>query len=100
MSYYDGLTPAYTYRLCIEREDRVIIETAITVKAEPGEIAKAKKGLKRLLDAYSPTFPAPPAPAPDIPTPPEAEDHAEDQQLDNQAEAAAPPPERRPAYQG
>ncbi len=73
MSSYDSLASTYTFHLYIERDDREIIDATITAKDDPGEIAKAKKDLKRLLDAYSPTLKASPAPAPDIPPPQEPE---------------------------
>ena len=54
MSYYDGFAPAYTIRLQIEREDRMILDTAITVKQSGDEIARAKKHIRKLLDDYAP----------------------------------------------
>ena len=78
MSYYDGLTPTYTFRLQIERSDRTILDTAITTKASREEMIKAKKSVRRLLDEYAPLPPVltpapdlPPTPEPDLPTPPE-----------------------------
>lgn len=81
MSYYDGLTPTYTFRLQIERSDRMILDTAITARATADEIAKAKKSVRRLLDEYAPaiktTVALQPgtvlelAPEPDLPAPPE-----------------------------
>ena len=56
MSYYDGLIPTYTFRLQIERSDRMILDTAITARATADEIAKAKKSVRRLLDEYAPAI--------------------------------------------
>lgn len=88
MSYYDGFAPVYTFHLCIARDDGEIIRTAITAKADPSEIAKAKKDIRRLLDAYSPKFPAHPAPAPDIPLP--VAEPVEDTPAQDQAPKAKP----------
>jgi hypothetical protein len=77
MSYYDGLVPAYTFRLSIEREDRTIIASSITVKGSKDEIAKAKKTMNRLLNEYTPEFKTP-APAPLQPEP-EPEQPAQDE---------------------
>lgn len=78
MSYYDGLTPTYTFRLQIERSDRTVLDTAITTKASREEMIKAKKSVRRLLDEYAPLppvlTPAPdllPTPEPELPAPPE-----------------------------
>ena len=49
MSYYDGFTPTYTFSLCIERSDRVLVDTTVEVKATAEEIAKAKKTIQRLM---------------------------------------------------
>ena len=72
MSYYDGLTPTYTFRLQIERSDRTILDTAITTKASREEMIKAKKSVRRLLDEYAPLPPVL-TPAPDLPPTPEPE---------------------------
>lgn len=74
MSYFDGFTPTYTFRLQIERSDRTILDTAITAKASREELIKAKKNVRRLLDEYAPLPPVL-APAPDIPATPEPEAH-------------------------
>lgn len=87
MSFYDGFTPTYTFRLQIERSDRMILDTEITAKGTPDEIAKAKKNVQRLLTEYTPTAKAPepvPTPAPEANTPalpePEAQAPAAQQQ--------------------
>lgn len=98
MSFFDGLTPTYTFRLQIERSDRPILDTEIIAKGTPEEIAKAKKNVQRLLADYTPTFKAPepvptPAPEADAPALPEPEAQApaaEQQQQDKPAEATAP----------
>ena len=60
MSYYDGFTPTYTFSLCIERSDRVLVDTTVEVKATAEEIAKAKKTIQRLMNEYAPAAKAPP----------------------------------------
>lgn len=72
MSYYDGLTPTYTFRLQIERSDRTVLDTAITTKASREEMIKAKKSVRRLLDEYAPLPPVL-TPAPDLPPAPDPE---------------------------
>lgn len=90
MSFYDGFIPTYTFRLQIERSDRMILDTEIVAKGTPDEIAKAKKNVQRLLTEYTPTVKAPePVPTPALPVP-EAQAPAAQQQ-DKPAEAAAPP---------
>lgn len=99
MSYYDGFTPVYTFRLQIEREDRMILDTSITAKGSREEIIKVKKNIRKLLDEYAPLPPVL-LPAPDIPPLPEPEPVSEpenpeaspDQQHDD-------PPEEAPAPQ-
>ena len=95
MSFFDGLTPTYTFRLQIERSDRPILDTEITVKGTPDEIAKAKKSVQRLLNDHTPTPKAPepvPTPAPEADAPalpePEAQATATEQQQDTPAEDA------------
>lgn len=88
MSYFDGLTPIYTFRLQIERSDRTILDAAITAKAAPDELAKTKRSIQRLLNEYAPAavIPAPTQP-PEQPTallPPAAD------QPEQPAEAALP----------
>ena len=94
MSFFDGFTPTYTFRLQIERSDRMILDTAITAKGSREEIIKAKKNVRKLLDEYAPLPPVL-APAPDIPPLPEpeieAQDPAADQQQDEQPEEAPAP---------
>ena len=74
MSYYDGFTPTYTFSLCIERSDRVLVDTTVEVKATAEEIAKAKKTIQRLMNEYAPVAKAP-VPA-DDPVEPEMEGQA------------------------
>ena len=76
MSYYDGLKPAYTFRLRIERDDREILDTAITVKSDADEITKAKKSVRRLLDEYTPVIKATEPESTQDPPEPEAHEAA------------------------
>ena len=76
MSYYDGFTPTYTFSLCIERSDRVLVDTTVEVKATAEEIAKA------------------PAPA-DDPVEPEMESQAPTGSPEQKG-ATDPPPEKKP----
>lgn len=56
MSYYDELTTTYTFRLQIVRNDRTIIDVAITATAVPDGIAKAKENIQRMLNEYTPAI--------------------------------------------
>ena len=58
MSFFDGFTPAYTFRLQIEWNDRGILDTSITARGEADEIAKAKQNIQRMLDEYTPDIKA------------------------------------------
>lgn len=69
MSYYDGLCPSYTFRLSIEREDRQMLDVAITAKGKAAELNRAKKTIQRLLNENTPKIEPGPIPAPDIPAP-------------------------------
>lgn len=70
MSYYDGSTPTYTFSLCIERSDRILVDTTVEVKATTEEIAKAKKTIQCLMNEYVPVAKAPmPAQEPSEPSP-------------------------------
>lgn len=89
MSYFDGLMPTYTFRLQIERSDRTILDAAITAKAAPDELTKAKRSIQRLLNEYAPAavIPVPTQPPEQVAAqPPE---HAADQP-EQLAEAALP----------
>lgn len=66
MSYYDGLCPSYTFRLSIEREDRQMLDVAITAKGEAAELNRAKKTIQRLLNENTPKIEPGPIPAPEI----------------------------------
>lgn len=94
----------YTFRLQIERNDRIILDTAIAATANAGEIAKVKKTIQKLLNEYTPTTqpskpttaPEPVPPDPPAPTEPEGQEgpaQAQEtaQQPEGPAEAAAPP---------
>ncbi|MCI8414950.1 MAG: hypothetical protein HFF00_04900 [Ruminiclostridium sp.] len=59
MSYYDGIMPTYTVSFCIERSDRVLIDTTVEVQATAKEINKAKKTIQRLMNEYAPVAKAP-----------------------------------------
>lgn len=93
MSYYDGFTPTYTFSLCIERSDRVLVDTTVEVKATAEEIAKAKKTIQRLMNEYAPVAKAP-APA-DDPVEPEMESQAPTGSPEQEGETD-PPPEKKP----
>ena len=93
MSYYDGFTPTYTFSLCIERSDRVLVDTTVEVKATAEEIAKAKKTIQRLMNEYAPAAKAP-APA-DDPVEPEMESQAPTGSPEQEGETD-PPPEKKP----
>lgn len=95
MSYYDGFTPTYTFSLCIERSDRVLVDTTVEVKATAEEIAKAKKTIQRLMNEYAPVAKAP-APAAD-PAEPEMESQAPIDPTDPPEPEAAPttPPDKK-----
>lgn len=54
MSYYDGFTPVYTFRLSIDREDRELLDVIITAKGEAEDIGKAKRSIRRLLEEHTP----------------------------------------------
>ena len=96
MSYYDGFTPTYTFSLCIERSDRVLVDTTVEVKATAEEIAKAKKTIQRLMNEYAPVAKAPtPAPEP-AELDPENQAPIDPTDLPEPEPAAAPPPEKKP----
>ena len=83
MSYFDGFTPVCTFRLQIEREDRTVLDSAITVKATDGEISRAKKTIQELLSEYAPAAERP------EPTPPNQE---ESRSEESGPETKLPPP--------
>lgn len=95
MSLFDGLTPTYIFRIQVELEGKMVLDTSITTKDSREDLIKTKKTVRRLLDEYAPL---PPVlnPAPDIPPLPEpeidAQDPAADQQQDEQPEEAPAPP--------
>lgn len=92
MSLFDGLTPIYIFRIQIELEGKMVLDTSITTKDSREDLIKTKKTVRRLLDEYAPLPPVL-TPAPDIPpTPePEAQDPAADQRQDEQPEEAPAP---------
>ena len=53
MSYYDELSPIYTFSLCITEEGSTIVDTTVNVKATAEEITRAKQTIQRLLDTYA-----------------------------------------------
>lgn len=93
MSYYDGFTPTYTFSLCIERSDRVLVDTTVEVKATAEEISKVKKTIQRLMNEYAPVA-KDPAPA-DDPVEPEMESQALTGSPEQEGETD-PPPEKKP----
>ena len=92
MSLFNGLTPIYIFRIQIELEGKMVLDTSITTKDSREDLIKTKKTVRRLLDEYAPLPPVL-TPAPDIPpTPePEAQDPAADQRQDEQPEEAPAP---------
>ena len=92
MSLFDGLTPTYIFRIQVELEGKMVLDTSITTKDSREDLIKTKKTVRRLLDEYAPLPPVL-TPAPDIPpTPePEAQDPAADQRQDEQPEEAPAP---------
>ena len=58
MSYYDGLTPTYTFTLRIEQSDRVLVDTMVEIPATTEGIAKGKKTIQRLMNEYAPVIEA------------------------------------------
>lgn len=106
MSYFDGFTPTYTFQLRIERDDRIILDTAIAARADADGVAKAKKTIQRLLNEYTPVI-KPPVQAKDAepeqaaPVLPEPEDSGTpDQDPDDDPpvaeETAEPLPNEKP----
>lgn len=91
MSYYDGLTPTYTFTLRIEQSDRVLVDTMVEIPATTEGIAKGKKTIQRLMNEYAPLIEA-------LSTEPEPPKLA----LENQAPIAPTdlPPEPEPAPKG
>ncbi len=83
----------HTFSLCIERSDRVLVDTTVEVKATAEEIAKAKKTIQRLMNEYAPVAKAP-APA-DDPVEPEMESQAPTGSPEQKG-ATDPPPEKKP----
>lgn len=64
MSYYDGFAPVYTLHTCVMREDRTLLDVAITARgsADGAEIKHAKRSIKRLLDECVSGIELPPVP--------------------------------------
>ena len=78
MSLFDGLTPTYIFRIQVELEGKMVLDTSITTKDSREDLIKTKKTVRRLLDEYAPLppvlTPAPdllPTPEPELPAPPE-----------------------------
>ena len=92
MSLFDGLTPTYIFRIQVELEGKMVLDTSITTKDSREDLIKTKKTVRRLLDEYAPLPPVL-TPAPDIPPTPESEaqDPAADQRQDEQPEEAPAP---------
>ena len=92
MSLFNGLTPIYIFRIQIELEGKMVLDTSITTKDSREDLIKTKKTVRRLLDEYAPLPPVL-TPAPDIPPTPESEaqDPAADQRQDEQPEEAPAP---------
>lgn len=79
MSYYDGFTPGYTFRLSIEREDRTLLDAAVAAKGEAEAIGKAKRSIQRLLNEYTPKVESAAVPVPEFePVEPEPEEKPEE----------------------
>lgn len=53
MSYYDELSPIYTFSLCITEEGSTIVDTTVNVKATAEEITRAKQTIQQLIDTYA-----------------------------------------------
>lgn len=66
MSCYDGFTPIYTFRLSIEREDRTLLDVAVTSKGKAEAIGRAKRSIQRLLNEYTPKIEPAAVPAPEF----------------------------------
>ena len=56
MSYHDGTVPTYVFSFRIERGGCVLVDTAVTVKANAGGIDKARETIQRLVDEYAPAI--------------------------------------------
>lgn len=104
MSYFDGFTPTYTFQLRIERDDRIILDTAIAAKGDADGVAKAKKTIQRLLNEYTPVIkppvqakdPEPEQTAPALPEPENsggsAQDPDDDPPVPEETAEPLPPP--------
>ena len=116
MSLFDGLTPTYIFRIQIELEGKMVLDTSITTKDSREDLIKTKKTVRRLLDEYAPLPPVL-TPAPDIPPTPEPDLGSEEKtgcedgsydcgtcpingQCDRQRESEAEEPEEAPAPAG
>ena len=117
MSLFDGLTPTYIFRIQIELEGKMVLDTSITTKDSREDLIKTKKTVRRLLDEYAPLPPVlTPAPE-EIPPTPEPDFGSEEKtgcedgsydcgtctingQCDRQRESEAEEPEEAPAPAG
>lgn len=54
----NGPNPYYTFHLCIERDDRTILDAAVDAGVSAEGISKAKKTIQRLLNEYTPDIKA------------------------------------------
>lgn len=61
MSYYDELSPIYTFSLCITEEGSTIVDTTVNVKATAEGITRAKQTIQRLMDMCAPVVEPPQA---------------------------------------
>ena len=66
MSYYDELSPIYTFSLCITEEGSTIVDTTVNVKATAEEITRAKQTIQQLIDTYALAIEPPQASEPEL----------------------------------
>ena len=66
MSYYDVLSPIYTFSLCITEEGSTIVDTTVNVKATAEEITRAKQTIQQLIDTYALAIEPPQASEPEL----------------------------------
>lgn len=101
MSYYDGFVPTYKFSLCIDRGDRILVDTTVEVKATAEEISKAKRTINRLMSEYAPA--ATPMPIPQESEPPKQnpEAQAPNGTVDPlEPEGVAPPEKKQEGVRG